>query len=270
MTVEGASPSQVEELDPLASLTAPPKNETKVERFIREQREVFAKHISDRIDEHLNGEKAKAANRKPTRKQVRVLLLGQRASGRRYRFSLKATRLTGVIHIRKVDHHQAYVNPAVLHVDAFLKSRLFFSPEIQLTYAPRAARYFWTSVVQLNLMQNVADILSIIDQEMATQPSSSSETYFSLEFIRQYSSINLQLNFLNTTRTKLARQLCGPIGVSDDSDSKGPDRRTNEEIGATLAGFVNVIKMLRDDDTVQKTLGASLRWQEVTLSSCGL
>jgi hypothetical protein len=146
----------------------------------------------------------------------------------------------------------------------------FSSLEIQLTYAPRAARYFWTSVVQLNLMQNIADILSITDQEMAAQPSSSSQTYFSLEFIQYYSSIKLQLNFLNATRTKLARQLSGPIAASEDSDFKGPDRRTNEEIGATLAGFVGVIKMLWEDDTVQKTLGASMRWQEVTFSSCGL
>jgi len=76
-------------LDPLASLTAPPKNETKLERFERERQELFAKIISDRIDEDLNGEKAKAANRNPTGKQVRVLVLGHHASGRLSRFSQK-------------------------------------------------------------------------------------------------------------------------------------------------------------------------------------
>jgi hypothetical protein len=104
MTVNGTSPSQAEELDPLASLTAPPKNESKVEKFMREQREVFAKHISDRIDEHLNGEKAKAANHKPTRKQVRV------------RFS-QATGLTRAVRIREVDNHKACVDLTVLHVE---------------------------------------------------------------------------------------------------------------------------------------------------------
>ena len=77
-------------MDPLASLTAPPKNETKLERFERERQELFAKIISDRIDEDLNGEKAEAANCNPTRRQVRVLVLGHRASGRPFRFSQKS------------------------------------------------------------------------------------------------------------------------------------------------------------------------------------
>lgn len=118
-------------------------------------------------------------------------------------------------------------------------------------------------------MQNISDILGIIDQGMATQSSSFSQTHFSLEFIRKYSAINLQLNFLNTTRTQLSRQLSGTIGVSD-SGIKLPDKRTNEEIGAVLAGFVNVVKALWEDETVQKTLSASSKWQEVTLSSHGL
>jgi len=44
----------------------------------------------------------------------------------------------------------------------------------------------------------------------------------------------------------------------------------NEEIGEILASFVNVIKILWDDETVQKTLAASLKWQEATLSSRGV
>ena len=88
MTVTGTYyPPQVEDLDPLASFTAPPKNETKMQKLVREQRELFAKRTSDRIDEHLNGEKAKVTNRKPTRKQVRVLVLGHRASGKLFPFS---------------------------------------------------------------------------------------------------------------------------------------------------------------------------------------
>ena len=145
----------------------------------------------------------------------------------------------------------------------------FFSSEIQLTYAPRAARCFWTSVVQLNLLQNIADILGIINQEMAIHSSPSSQTHFSLEFIRRYSAINLQLNFLNTIRTQLSRQL-GAVGASNDSDIKLPDRNMNEETGAILAGFVEVVKMLWNDETVQKTLAASLKWQEAALSLRGV
>lgn len=225
MAIDGPQPSQVvEDLDPLASLTAPPRNETKVERLRREQQEQFAKHISDRIDEDLNGEKAKAASRNPAKKQVRVLVLGHRASGK---------------------------STIIKH--------------IQLTYAPRAARCFWTSVVQLNLMQNISDILGIVGQEMATQSSSFSQTHFSFEFIRKYSAINLQLSFLNATRT----QLSGTVGVTGGSDIKLPDKRKNEEVGTILAGFVNVVKTLWEDETVQKTLGTSLKWQETALSSCG-
>lgn len=120
--------------------------------------------------------------------------------------------------------------------------------------------------MQLNLLQNIADILGIINQEMAVHSSSSSQTHFSLEFIRRYSAISLQLNFLNTTRAQLSRQL-GAIGVSNDSDIKLPDVEMNEEIGAILAGFVKVVKMLWNDETVQKTLAASLKWQEAILSS---
>ena len=87
MPVKDTYPPQAEDLDPLASLTAPPKNETKFERFMREQQELSAKLISDRIDEDLNGEKAKATNHGHTRKRVRVLVLGHRTSGRPFRFS---------------------------------------------------------------------------------------------------------------------------------------------------------------------------------------
>lgn len=86
MALRDTYPSWVEDLDPLASFTAPPKNETKLERLKREQQELSAKLISDRIDEDLNGEKANTASREPTRKHVRVLILGHRGSGRLFRF----------------------------------------------------------------------------------------------------------------------------------------------------------------------------------------
>jgi hypothetical protein len=106
MTLKGAYPPHAEDLDPLASLTAPPKNETKLERFKREQKELSAKLISDRIDQDLNGEKAKAAVRNPIRKQVRVLVLGHRASGRlSVPFYPKTASLTSIVRIRKVDHY---------------------------------------------------------------------------------------------------------------------------------------------------------------------
>lgn len=119
-------------------------------------------------------------------------------------------------------------------------------------------------------MQNIADILNIVSQEMAIQSPSFSQTHFSLEFIRRYSTINLQLSFLNSTRTQLSRQLSGTVGVSDDSDVKLPDKKMNEKIGAVLAGFVNVVEELWTDETVQKTLGGSSKWQEAMFSSRGL
>ena len=85
MTVEGTYPFQIEDPDPLAPFTAPPKNETELEKLVREQQELHAKYISDRIDEDLNGEKAKAANRSSTGRQIRVLVLGHRASGGLFR-----------------------------------------------------------------------------------------------------------------------------------------------------------------------------------------
>ena len=119
-------------------------------------------------------------------------------------------------------------------------------------------------------MQNIADVLGIVSQEMAIQSPSSSQTHFSLEFIRRYSTIKLQLSFLNTTRTELARQFSGTLGVSDDSDLKPPNKQMNEKVGAVLAGFVKVVEELWNDETVQKTLGGSLKWQETTFSSRGL
>ena len=124
--------------------------------------------------------------------------------------------------------------------------------------------------MQLNLLQNITDILDIINQEITIHSSSSPQTHFSLEFIIKYSAINLQLNLLNTYQTQLSRQLSGTIGVSDVSDITVPDRKMNEKIGEILASFVKVVKMLWDDETVQKTLAASLKWQETTLSSCGV
>ena len=103
---------------------------------------------------------------------------------------------------------------------------------------------------------------------MAIQTSSFSQAHFSLEFIRKYSAIKLQLNFLNATRTQLSRQLSGAIGASD-SDITPPDKRANEAIGTVLAGFVQVVNALWEDETVQRTLSASLKWQEVALPSYG-
>ena len=112
MAIKEPQPSQVTEaLDPLASLTAPPKNESKIERFRREQRELFAKHISDRIDQDLNGEKVKAANRKPEKKKVRVLVLGHRSSGRLFRFSYK---------FNSNLFHTPQANPPLLSVRAIM------------------------------------------------------------------------------------------------------------------------------------------------------
>ncbi|KAI0635292.1 G-alpha-domain-containing protein [Trametes polyzona] len=69
----------VTEGDPLASVMAPPPNETEQQRAARLAAEAEAKRISDAIDEELQRQ-AKAEKRGP--KPVKILLLGQSESGK--------------------------------------------------------------------------------------------------------------------------------------------------------------------------------------------
>lgn len=66
------------EQDPFAIFTAPPPGETQEEKAAREQRELEAQRVSDRIDEEIKVEKALLKKHRGT---VKVLLLGQSESG---------------------------------------------------------------------------------------------------------------------------------------------------------------------------------------------
>ncbi|KAF5325867.1 hypothetical protein D9611_000979 [Ephemerocybe angulata] len=76
----GPRPSPIVlEDDPLAAMTAPPRNETPEERQIREAAEAEAKKISDEIDERLRRERE---NDRKKKRPVKLLLLGQSESGK--------------------------------------------------------------------------------------------------------------------------------------------------------------------------------------------
>lgn len=65
--------------DPLARVLLPPPNESPEERELRIARENDAKKISDGIDEMIRQERIE---RKKSRAEVNVLLLGQSESGK--------------------------------------------------------------------------------------------------------------------------------------------------------------------------------------------
>ncbi|KAI0033481.1 G-alpha-domain-containing protein [Vararia minispora EC-137] len=67
------------DVDPLAVLAAPPRDETPQQRAERERAEAEAKRVSDSIDEQIRVEKAARSKR---RAPVKVLLLGQSESGK--------------------------------------------------------------------------------------------------------------------------------------------------------------------------------------------
>lgn len=124
-------PFEREVVDPFARLTAPPVDETAEQRRVRERREEEARKINDEIDEALKLEREELKAKR--RNRLKVLLLGQSESG-------KSTTVKN----------------------------------FQLKYAPRAwkqERLVWTTVVQLNLIRNVNNILDVINQEMANQNS---------------------------------------------------------------------------------------------------
>jgi guanine nucleotide-binding protein alpha-1 subunit len=76
------SVDSADSVDPLAVLSAPPKDETAEQRAARERAEADAKRVSDLIDEQIRQEKAARAKK---RMPVKVLLLGQSESGKRGR-----------------------------------------------------------------------------------------------------------------------------------------------------------------------------------------
>ncbi|CCA70130.1 hypothetical protein PIIN_04069 [Serendipita indica DSM 11827] len=65
--------------DPLAALTAPPRDESDEQRAARQQQEEDAKKVSDEIDKFLKRDAESVAKRS---QHVRLLLLGQSESGK--------------------------------------------------------------------------------------------------------------------------------------------------------------------------------------------
>ena len=68
--------------DPLTAALQPPLDETPEEKTKRLKREIRAKRVSDQIDGALRGERDDLRRRRAARPDVRLLLLGQAASGK--------------------------------------------------------------------------------------------------------------------------------------------------------------------------------------------
>ncbi|KAJ3864905.1 guanine nucleotide binding protein, alpha subunit [Lentinula novae-zelandiae] len=112
------------DFDPLAAALLPPPNETPEEKELRIRAENEAKKISDGIDEMLRQERIE---RKKTRAEVHVLLLGQSESG-------KSTTLK---------QFQLLHTPSAFH----------------------AERIAWRAVIYLNLVRSVRRILDALSPE---------------------------------------------------------------------------------------------------------
>ncbi|KIK71558.1 hypothetical protein GYMLUDRAFT_33765 [Collybiopsis luxurians FD-317 M1] len=110
--------------DPLAAALLPPPNETPDEREQRIKAETEAKRVSDGIDEMIRQEKLE---RKKTRAEVNVLLLGQSESG-------KSTTLK---------QFQLLHSPSAFH----------------------AERIAWRAVIYLNLVRSIRRILDALSPE---------------------------------------------------------------------------------------------------------
>ncbi|KAJ3722278.1 guanine nucleotide binding protein, alpha subunit [Lentinula raphanica] len=172
------------DFDPLAAALLPPPNETPEEKEIRIKAEIEAKKISDGIDEMLRQERIE---RKKTRAEVNVLLLGQSESG-------KSTTLK---------QFQLLHTPSAFH----------------------AERIAWRAVIYLNLVRSVRRILDVLSPEAdideheddsyenlsnGRSPSASSGTR-----IPNYDVYKKRLGPLIELEDKLTRLLTAP-GDSDE------------------------------------------------------
>lgn len=168
-------------LDPLASILAPPPNETPQQRAARERAEAEARKISEAIDEQIRQERIALRKKGP----VKVLLLGQSESGK----------------------------------SSTIKN-------FQLHYARdqwMAERLSWRTVIYLNLVRNVVEVLDLLVQAMEAnggrRSTSSADTPDSdrerrsqsstTKFPDKYSLLKLRLAPLRSVLTDLERRV-GP------------------------------------------------------------
>ncbi|KAL1681909.1 guanine nucleotide binding protein, alpha subunit [Schizophyllum commune] len=174
--------------DPLAAALLPPENESPTERAARLRAESDAKKISDNIDEMLRQERME---RKKTRAEVHVLLLGQSESG-------KSTTLK---------QFQLLHSPAAFHQE----------------------RIAWRAVIYLNLVRSVRRILDAIsdaydedvDDSMevrSTESNPSSAT--SGTKVPNYDAYRQRLEPLVALEDRLTRSLSAPD--EDEPTHLGP------------------------------------------------
>ncbi|KAF7359810.1 Guanine nucleotide-binding protein alpha-4 subunit [Mycena venus] len=117
--------------DPFSVVLQPPPNETPAERQQRVELEQEQKRVSDQIDDELR--KERADRKKRSKREVKVLLLGQAESG-------KSTVLKNF--------------------------RLKYAPTQW-----KAELRSWRAVIQLNLIQNVLTILDLMQDHLAVLDS---------------------------------------------------------------------------------------------------
>ncbi|KAJ7200210.1 G-protein alpha subunit [Mycena pura] len=125
--------------DPFALALQPPPNETPAARQERVERELEEKRVSDQIDEDLRRERAEGKKR--SKREVKVLLLGQSESG-------KSTVLKNF--------------------------RLKFAPSQW-----KAELRSWRAVIQLNLIHNVILLLDVVQERLepgVERPGTSAST----------------------------------------------------------------------------------------------
>ena len=88
--------------------------------------------------------------------------------------------------------------------------------DFQLKYAPRAwkqERLVWTSVVQLNLIKNVNNILDVLNEEMAAQAATKAESISDIvavadeQFSEKHKILKLRLAPLRGVQVDLERKL---------------------------------------------------------------
>ena len=154
--------------DPLAAITAPPRDETPEQRQIREAAEAEAKRISDEIDERLRRERE---NEKKKKRPVKLLLLGMFVA---QNSSYVCTTLTYPHTTGQSESGKTATLKSRCTINYPLSWKLkYIPPDFQLTYARREwaeERAAWRPVIFLNLVRNVNLVVEHLTAEMSDYP----------------------------------------------------------------------------------------------------